>query len=99
MKETGYRPEGDLKKRCAPTQQREGRWMLGEVHDLRACQLGGVAGHAGLFSTADDLAIFARVMLNQGKHQGKAFVRAETVALMTEPRKVPGGLRTYGWDM
>src|ERR1019366_4552520 len=64
---------------------------------------GGVAGHAGLFSSADDLAIFARMMLTQGKHQGKAFLRPETVKLMTAPRKVPGktepSLRTYGWDM
>lgn len=103
MKETGFRPEGDLKKRCAPTQEREGRWMIGEVHDPRAYLLGGVAGHAGLFSTADDLAIFARMLLNGGKHDGKAFLRAETLKLMTEPRKVPvkdgSGLRTFGWDM
>ncbi len=103
MKETGFLPPADLKKRCAPTQEREGRWMLGEVHDPRAYQLGGVAGHAGLFSTADDLAIFARMLLKQGKHDGKAFLRPETVQLMTEPRKVAAtkgaGLRTYGWDM
>lgn len=103
MKETGFRPQGDLKKRSAPTQQREGRWMIGEVHDPRAYLLGEVAGHAGLFSTADDLAILARMLLGQGKHQGKAFLRPETHKLMTEPRKVPGakepGLRTYGWDM
>jgi serine-type D-Ala-D-Ala carboxypeptidase len=103
MKDTGFLPQGDLKKRCAPTQQREGRWMLGAVHDPRAYQLGGVAGHAGLFSTADDLAILARMLLHQGKHAGKAFLRPETLQLMTEPRKVPGGkgtdLRTYGWDM
>jgi CubicO group peptidase (beta-lactamase class C family) len=103
MKETGFRPQGDLKKRCAPTQQREGRWMLGEVHDPRAYLLGGVAGHAGLFSSAADLAIFARMMLNQGKHDGKAFLKSETLELMTAPRKVAGakgpGLRTYGWDM
>jgi len=103
MRDTGYRPQGDLLKRCAPTQQRNGKWMIGEVHDPRAYELGGVAGHAGLFSTADDLAIFARMLLNQGKHKGKAFMKPETVELMTAPRKVPGvkepGLRTYGWDM
>src|SRR6202043_188108 len=103
MKDTGFRPQGELKKRCAPTQQREGRWMIGEVHDPRAYYLGGVAGHAGLFSSADDLAIFARMLLNQGKHQGKAFLRPETLKLMTEPRKIDSpkgpGLRTYGWDM
>src|SRR5262249_30824442 len=103
MKETGFRPEGDLKKRSAPTQEREGRWMVGEVHDPRSYLLGGVAGHAGLFSTADDHAIFARMMLNDGKHDGKAFLHPETLKLMTAPRKVPvkndSGLRTYGWDM
>ncbi len=103
MKATGYRPQGELKQRCAPTQERAGRWMIGEVHDPRAYHLGGVAGHAGLFSSADDLAVFARMLLNDGKHQGKAFLRPETLKLMTDPRKVPAGktpgLRTYGWDM
>jgi CubicO group peptidase (beta-lactamase class C family) len=73
------------------------------VHDPRAYLLGGVAGHAGLFSTADDLAIVARMLLNEGKHGGKAFLQPETLKLMTAPRKVPvkndSGLRTYGWDM
>jgi CubicO group peptidase (beta-lactamase class C family) len=103
MKATGFRPQGDPKKRCAPTQMREGRWMVGEVHDPRAYLLGGVAGHAGLFSTADDLAILARMLLGQGKHLDVGFLRPETVQLMTAPRQVPGksepGLRTYGWDM
>jgi len=103
MTETGFRPEGDLKKRAAPTEQREGRWMQGEVHDPRAYLLGGVAGHAGLFSTADDLAIYARMLLNRGRHKEKPFLKEETVRFMTAPRQVPGkkepGLRTYGWDM
>jgi CubicO group peptidase (beta-lactamase class C family) len=103
MKDTGFLPQGELKKRSAPTQEREGRWMIGEVHDPRAYLLGGVAGHAGLFSTADDLAIVARMLLNEGKHGGKAFLQPETLKLMTAPRKVPvkndSGLRTYGWDM
>jgi CubicO group peptidase (beta-lactamase class C family) len=103
MAETGFRPEGDLRKRAAPTQQRDSRWMEGEVHDPRAYLLGGVAGHAGLFSTADDLAIYARMLLNRGRHKDKAFLKEETVRFMTTPRQVPGkkepGLRTYGWDM
>jgi CubicO group peptidase (beta-lactamase class C family) len=103
MKETGFNPDGDLRKRGAPTQQRDGRWMIGEVHDPRAHLLGGVAGHAGLFSTADDLAIFSRMLLNDGRYEGKVFLKPETLKLMTSPRKVPGGktpgLRTYGWDM
>ncbi len=77
--------------------------MRGEVHDPRAYALGGVAGHAGLFSTAADLAIYARMLLDEGKHQGKAFLKPATVRLMTAPRRVETakrvGLRTYGWDM
>ena len=100
MKETGYRPQGGLKKRAAPTEQRDGRWLQGEVLDPRAHLLGGVAGHAGLFSTADDLAIYARMLLNGGKHQDRPFLKPATVQLMTTPRQVPGkkapGLRTYG---
>jgi CubicO group peptidase (beta-lactamase class C family) len=103
MKETGYQPQGDLKKRAAPTQERSGRWMIGEVHDPRAYLLGGVAGHAGLFSTADDLAIYARMLLKGGRLADKTFLKKSTVQLMTAPREVPGktapGVRTYGWDM
>jgi serine-type D-Ala-D-Ala carboxypeptidase len=102
MKETGYRPSAALRKRAAPTEQRDGRWLVGEVHDPRAAALGGVAGHAGLFSTADDLAVFARMLLQDGK-QGKSLLRPETLRLYTSPRQVPTatgkGLRTYGWDM
>jgi uncharacterized protein YbbC (DUF1343 family)/CubicO group peptidase (beta-lactamase class C family) len=102
MRETTFKPGDDLKKRCAPTEQREGRWIRGEVHDPRAYRLGGVAGDAGLFSTADDLAIYARMF-----HGGKSVLAKSTLAQMTEPRAVPltqlspsvRGLRTYGWDM
>lgn len=103
MRDTGYRPQGAIKDRCAPTEQRAGRWMLGEVHDPRAYALGGVAGHAGLFSTTADLAVYARMLLDDGKHDGKAFLKPETVRLMTAPHRVAtgkgAGLRTYGWDM
>jgi serine-type D-Ala-D-Ala carboxypeptidase len=99
MKATGYRPQGAIKQRCAPTEQRDGKWLLGEVHDPRAAALGGVAGHAGLFAPADDLAVYARMLLGEGK----PLLKAETVRRMTAPRPVPTdkgpGLRTYGWDM
>ncbi|MEY2765593.1 MAG: Esterase EstB, partial [Actinomycetota bacterium] len=52
MQETGYLPNEALRLRAAVTEQREDRWMRGEVHDPRAWRLGGIAGHAGLFSTA-----------------------------------------------
>jgi CubicO group peptidase (beta-lactamase class C family) len=103
MKDTGYRPRGAVKARCAPTEKRDGKWMVGEVHDPRAFRLGGVAGHAGLFSTADDLAIYARMLLNDGRHDGKSFLKPETIRVMTAPRRVTTpkgpGLRTFGWDM
>ncbi len=99
MKETTFRPEGKLKERAAPTQRREGRWMRGEVHDPRAYALGGVAGHAGLFSTADDLAVYARMILDGGAFKDRRVLAPLTVRLMTEARPVPGGLRAYGWDV
>src|SRR5262249_56505621 len=68
MPATGFRPAGPLRERCAPTFQRDGHWMVGEVHDPRAFLLGGVAGHAGLFSTADDLAVFARMLFGGGEY-------------------------------
>jgi CubicO group peptidase (beta-lactamase class C family) len=61
MNETGFLPAEALRRRAAPTEKRDGRWMQGEVHDPRAHLLGGVAGHAGLFSTARDLAIYVQI--------------------------------------
>jgi uncharacterized protein YbbC (DUF1343 family)/CubicO group peptidase (beta-lactamase class C family) len=99
MRDTTFRPGKALAARAAPTEQREGRWMRGEVHDPRAYLLGGVAGHAGLFSTADDLAVFAQMILAGGTYAGRRVLAPEAVRLMTAPRPVPGGLRALGWDM
>lgn len=99
MMETGYLPSESLRTRAAVTQQRDERWMQGEVHDPRAHLLGGVAGHAGLFSTAQDLARYARMMLNQGSWQQVRILQPETVGLMTTPVTVSAGTRGLGWDM
>jgi uncharacterized protein YbbC (DUF1343 family) len=103
MNETAFRPRGKLKERCAPTEKRSGRWLLGEVHDPRADLLGGVAGHAGLFASADDLAVYAQMLLNGGEYRGRRVLSPQTVRLLTEPHPVPGGsgkwLRSYGWDV
>jgi uncharacterized protein YbbC (DUF1343 family)/CubicO group peptidase (beta-lactamase class C family) len=99
MKETGFRPAGKLKERAAPTEQRDGRWIVGEVHDPRAHLLGGVAGHAGLFATADDLAVFGRMVLGGDRYRGRRILSPAAVRLMTTPRPVPGGLRALGWDV
>ena len=99
MNETGYLPAEPLRQRAAVTQQREGRWMQGEVHDPRAYALGGVAGHAGLFSTAEDLAKYAQMMINGGNLGDVRVLQPDTIELMTSPYETPSGLRTRGWDM
>ena len=98
LRETGFRPNKELAKRAASTEKRGDNWLRGEVHDPRAHLLGGVAGHAGLFSTADDLAVFAQMLLNEGTSNGRRVLKAQTVRSMTMPRRVPHGQRTLGWD-
>jgi uncharacterized protein YbbC (DUF1343 family)/CubicO group peptidase (beta-lactamase class C family) len=100
MVHSGFRPAESIRPNCAPTQEREGHWMRGEVHDPRAYLLGGVAGHAGLFSTADDVLIYARMILDGGKApSGRQILKPETVKLMTTPRPVSSGQRALGWDV
>ena len=99
MTETGYLPGEELRRRAAPTERRGDRWMQGEVHDPRSYALGRVAGHAGLFSTAEDLAVYAQMMLNRGHYAGKRVLSPEIVAKMTTPNEVSSGLRGLGWDM
>ena len=73
MKDTGFKPPSALRLRIAPTQYErgsEGKIRWGDVHDPAAYSMGGVAGHAGLFSTADDLAIFAQMILDGGSRKG-----------------------------
>ncbi len=99
MTSTGYKPEGKIKERCVPTGKRDGQWLISEVHDPRAALIDCVAGHAGLFSTADDLARYARMLLRGGELDGKRILSPLTVRRMTEPQLVPGGLRSLGWDI
>lgn len=96
MSETTYNPGTELSARAAPTQDRE----LGKVHDPRAFRTDGIAGHAGLFSTAEDLAVYATMMLDMGQFPGKPrILKAETVDMMTTLNRVPRGYRGLGWDM
>src|SRR5262249_2723804 len=90
MKDTGSKPDASLKSRVAPTEKRGEKWMRGEVHDPRAYLLGGVAGHAGLFSTADDLANYCQMILNRGEFQGARVLSPMGVARMTEARPTGG---------
>lgn len=98
MKETGYLPRQALRERAAATEQRNGEWMVGEVHDPRAYQMGGVAGHAGLFSTATDLATFARMLLHGGTWKGVRILKTSTLETMTAGYEVSSGIRGLGWD-
>ena len=97
MTDTFFRPADSLKTRVAPTEVAPPRGypLQGEVHDENAYALGGVAGHAGLFSTAADLAVFAQMMLNGGEYNGTRIVADSTVALFT---KRAAGTRALGWD-
>ena len=99
MNETGFLPSADLRPRIAPTEKRGDAWIRGEVHDPRAYRLGGVAGHAGLFSTAKDLARYAHMVLGEGTLDGARVLSAETVRKMLAPHDVPGGIRALGWDV
>ncbi len=76
-------------------------WLRGEVHDPTSYRMNGVAGHAGLFSTANDLAIYCEMILNGGTYHGVRILSPLTIAEMTRPRVVVsnGGTRGLGWDM
>jgi CubicO group peptidase (beta-lactamase class C family) len=97
MSDTFYNPPDSLKYRIAPTEVAPPRGypVKGEVHDENAFALGGVAGHAGLFSTAADLAIFAQMMLNGGEYDDVRIFSDSTVALFT---RRSAGTRALGWD-
>ncbi len=99
MEETGFLPGEALRRRAAPTESRGEDWMQGEVHDPRAFALGGVAGHAGLFSTAEDLAVFAQMMLGRGQYGEAKVFSPQAAQTMTAGYPVPGGLRGLGWDV
>ena len=97
MTDTRFRPDVSLRGRIAPTELTPPRGypLRGEVHDENAYALGGVAGHAGLFSTASDLAVFAQMMLNGGSYNGTRIVADSTVKLFT---RRAAGTRALGWD-
>jgi len=119
MTHTRFRPPADWIPQIAPTEEIDlppgeqagsgkGKVLRGEVHDPTARAIGGVAGHAGLFSTADDLARFCQMMLDDGKignasgqPTGRRSFSAEMVRRMILPENPPWvpSLRGYGWDI
>lgn len=92
MQSTMFRPAPALRARIAPTEAPVAR---GEVHDRSARALGGVAGHAGLFATAGDLAVFAQVMLDGGVAGNTRLFADSTVRAFTRPG---AGWRALGWE-
>ncbi|HWU96082.1 MAG TPA: serine hydrolase domain-containing protein, partial [Sphingomonas sp.] len=103
MKDTGFNPSPKLLSRIAPTEQDDKfRHMLvrGVVHDENAFVMGGVAGHAGMFSTAKDLSKIAQLYLYRGRYHGRQLLKPETVRLFMQPQGLPpGSSRALGWDM
>ncbi len=104
MKETRFKPPATWRHRIAPTQYQygdKGKMLWGEVHDPTSYNMGGVAGHAGLFSTADDLTIFVQMLLNGGSYKGVRILSPLTVEKMTTPQTPPDKMvvRGLGWDL
>ena len=103
MRDTRYAPPASWQPRIAPTEISELRaptpqLIWGSVHDPRAYRLGGIAGNAGVFSTAADLARYARMLLSGGELDGTRVLSAKSVAALTKPQLAGGILRTPGFD-
>jgi CubicO group peptidase (beta-lactamase class C family) len=97
MSQTGYRLPRAAWRRAAPVGVWRGTPVAGQVHDQNAARLGGVSGHAGLFSTGADLARYAQVLLRGGRTPAcSSLIRAETVDLFTRAAAAGRGL---GWEM
>jgi CubicO group peptidase (beta-lactamase class C family) len=114
MMETCFRPSADRIPRIAPTETRRNtlkylkgqaadmdQMLRGEVHDPTAWRMGGVAGHAGLFSSARDLAIYAQMLLKNGAYPGGRLLSAASVRAMTSPQSPTSAsqVRGFGWDL
>lgn len=100
MASTRFRPPAAMRERTAPTSYQDGVLRWGEVQDPTAYRMGGIAGDAGLFGTADDLAKFASMVLNGGSLGGIRILDQASVARMRSVRDLPGGVRRgLGWDV
>ena len=100
MHTTFFNPPQEKIKRIVPTEIDQNNSLVkGYVHDENAHKLGGVAGHAGLFSTTNDLATFSQMMLNGGIYRWKRIFKPKTVNLFTSRSNIiEGSSRCYGWD-
>ena len=101
MVDTRFNPPPALQPRIAPTEQRNGSMLRGEVHDPTTSRMGGRAGHAGLFSTIGDTAIFAQMILNRGIYGGERVLSPLSIEQMTSNQSPPGNgsWRGLGFDI
>ncbi len=99
LRETFFNPPPRLRERIAPTEFANGHLLVGEVHDPRARALGGVAGHAGMFSTAGDLARICRMLVNGGALEDRRVLKSATIADMWARSPEGNGSRALGWDV
>jgi len=102
MHNTFFNPAADVLERVIPTEDDpwRGRVIYGEVHDENAFAFGGVAGHAGLFSTGSDLAVLCQMVLNGGTYGATHLIHPEAVRKFTARQNlVPGSSRALGWGM
>ncbi|MCW8796123.1 MAG: beta-lactamase family protein [Chlorobium sp.] len=99
MKSTLFNPSSALRAGIPPTEE-DTRWTIRKprplVHDHNAALLGGIAGHAGLFSTTGDLAVFATMLMQEGEYNGVRYFKPSTLRKFTE--RYPGS-RALGWDL
>lgn len=101
MQDTSFNPRERMKPRIAPTEPHGGTMLHGRVHDPTAARMGGCAGHAGVFSTADDVARYGQMILNGGVYDGRRILSPLAVLQMTTPQSPTGKpvLRGLGFDI
>jgi beta-N-acetylhexosaminidase len=100
MKHSMYNPPKTIWPEIAPTEfdgQLRHRMLQGEVHDENAFAIGGVSGHAGVFSTSPDLAVFCQMLLNGGVYAHQRILKRATIAEFTAPQALAQNARTLGW--
>jgi CubicO group peptidase (beta-lactamase class C family) len=101
MKRTFYNPDSSLRNEIVPTEVSEWHQKLvhGFVHDENTYVMGGVSGHAGMFSTVQDLFVFCQMYLNKGFYENKRILKSETIELFTSRQNmIEGSTRALGWD-
>jgi CubicO group peptidase (beta-lactamase class C family) len=101
MKKTRFLPPARTHDQIAPTDFRDGQLLRGVVHDPSTARMGGISGHAGVFSTVEDTAIFAQMILNSGRYNGVRILSPLAVMQMTTPQSPVGATdwRGLGFDI